>query len=183
MARVLVPVAEGSEELETVTIVDLLRRGGVEVVLAGLAEGPVTASRGVVIVPDCSLDAVKEEDFDMIVLPGGAGGAKRMAADPRIGSLLRRMIDGGKHTAAICAAPAVLAANGLLGGKRVTSFPGALSGVPNIDYVEDAVVTDGRLVTSRGPGTAMDFALRLITILCGDRKRSEVEEALQRPSR
>ena len=183
MARVLVPIAEGCEEVEAVTVIDLLRRAGIEVVAAGLVAGPVRASRGVVLVPDTELDAVAGEHFDMIVLPGGGGGAQRLEEDPRITALLRRMRDEGAYTAAICAAPRVFAAAGLLEGKRATSFPGALdsSTVAGLSYSDDPVVEDGRLVTSRGPGTAIDFALKLIELLEGQARADEVESALQRP--
>ncbi|MCB1819418.1 MAG: DJ-1/PfpI family protein, partial [Gammaproteobacteria bacterium] len=128
MARVLVPLANGCEELEAVTIIDLLRRAGIEVVVAGLADGPVTASRGVVLLPDCSLDAVIDDDFDMIALPGGLPGADHLDADPRIHTLLQRMAEQGRFTAAICAAPKVLLSAGLLDGHRATAYPGVIDG-------------------------------------------------------
>lgn len=183
MARVLVPLAQGCEELEAVTIIDLLRRAGVEVTTAGLDERPVRASRGTVLVPDTSLDQALQEQYDMVVLPGGLPGADHLNADPRIGELLRAMAGQDRYTAAICAAPKVLASAGLLKGRRATSFPGALdaSQLQDVDYREDAVVADGKIVTSRGPGTAMDFALHLIEQLEGRDKRDTVEAALQRP--
>src|SRR5262245_45668197 len=116
MPRVLVPLAEGCEELEAVTIIDILRRAGIEVVTAGLASGPVRASRGVVLVPDTLLDQVLSQEFDMIVLPGGKGGADRLAEDERVRDLLLRAFEQGKYIAAICAAPRVLAESGLLKG-------------------------------------------------------------------
>lgn len=183
MASVLVPLAEGCEELEAVTVIDLLRRAGIEVVTAALGDGPVTASRGVRLLADCPLDEALGRDYDMVVLPGGAGGAANLEADPRVREVLRKMADSGRFTAAICAAPKVLASAGLLSGKRATSFPGALEGalVPDLTYVEEPVVADGKVITSRGPGTAMDFALALIETLAGAAKRAEVESALQRP--
>lgn len=180
MARVLVPLAVGCEELEAVTVIDLLRRAGIEVTVAGLEPGPVTASRGVVLLPDVELDAVLEQDFDMIVLPGGAAGAARLRDDARVQRLLRRLADAGRYTAAICAAPAALAAAGLLAGRRVTGYPGTLDGVAGIDYRQEPVVQDGRVITSRGPGTALDFGLALIGLLAGDARRDEVERGLQR---
>jgi 4-methyl-5(b-hydroxyethyl)-thiazole monophosphate biosynthesis len=180
MSSVLVPLAEGCEELEAVTIIDLLRRGGIEVVVAGLQPGPVKASRGVVLLPDVTLDEALGRDYDMIVLPGGAGGAQRLGEDGRIAPLLRRTAEQNKYTAAICAAPRVLAEAGLLAGRRATSFPGWLDGVDDVSYCEQAVVIDERLVTSRGPGTAMDFALQLIELLAGRDRREQVEQALQR---
>ena len=184
MASVLVPLAEGCEELEAVTIVDLLRRAGIEVVTAGLEPGPVKASRGVVLVPDTTLEEVRGRDFDMVVLPGGGPGTERLARDERVREILRRHAEHGRWTAAICAAPRVLAEAGLLEGRRATSYPGCLDpgSVPGLRYEEAPVVRDGKVVTSRGPGTAMDFALELIELLAGRAKRQEVEAALQRPA-
>jgi len=183
MASVLVPLAQGCEELEAVTIIDLLVRAGIEVVSAGLESGPVTASRGVVLVPQMTLDEALERDFDMVVLPGGMPGAQHLEDDARIGALLHRMAESGRFIAAICAAPKVLAHAGLLAGKRATSYPGFVDkmNLPDVDYREEAVVQDGKVITSRGPGTAMDFALALIEQLAGEAKRDEVEAGLQRP--
>ncbi len=182
MARVLVPLAQGCEELEAVTIVDLLRRAGIEVVTAGLEPGIVKGSRGTQLLPDATLDAVLGDDFDMIVLPGGMPGAKHLREDARIIGVLKRMAEEGKYTAAICAAPTVLAEAGLLSGRRATSYPGFLDkmDVPGMAYLEDAVVRDGKVFTSRGPGTAMDFALALIEALSGKARRDEVEAGLVR---
>jgi len=182
MASVLVPLAQGCEELEAVTVVDLLRRAGIDVITAGLDAQPVRASRGVTLVPDMSLEAALQLEFDMIVLPGGLPGADHLRDDPRVIGLLKKMAAADRYTAAICAAPRVLAHAGLLDGKRATSFPGALdvAAVPGIEYQEAPVVTDGKVITSRGPGTAMDFALTLIETLVGKHKRDEVEAGLQR---
>lgn len=182
MANVLVPLAQGCEELEAVTVVDLLRRAGIEVVTAGLDEQPVRASRGLVLLPDMSLEKALQQDYDMIVLPGGLPGADNLCDDERIIERLRSMSAAGKYTAAICAAPRVLAKAGLLDGKRATSYPGTLETdtIPGLDYQDTAVVMDGTVITSRGPGTAMDFALSLIELLAGKQKRDEVEAGLQR---
>ena len=182
MARVLIPLANGCEELEAVTVIDLLRRAGIEVVTAGLTDGPVTASRGVVLIPDRSLDQVLDDDFDMIVLPGGLPGADHLDADPRIHALLQRMAEQERYTAAICAAPKVLLNAGLLDGRKATAYPGVIDGLmtENSQLLAEAVVTDGKVVTSRGPGTAMDFALTLIERLLGAAKREEVETPLMR---
>ena len=182
MARVLVPLAQGCEELEAVTITDLLTRAGVDVVTASLDGKPVTASRGMVLVADTSLSEVLEQSFDMVVLPGGLPGADHLNADPRIHQIIGKMNTQNKFIAAICAAPRVLATAGLLDNKKATSFPGSLDGFEtnNMSYQETAVVVDGNIITSRGPGTAMDFALTLIEQLLGKAKRDEVEAPLQR---
>ncbi len=182
MIRVLVPLAEGFEELEAVTIVDLLRRAQFEVVAAGLTGKQVTGSRDTIIVPDNVLEAVLEDEFDMIVLPGGLPGSDNLDKDPRIHRLLHKIAGAGKFVAAICAAPKVLANAGLLDGRRATAFPGILEqiAVPEIRLCSDAVVRDGNVITSRGPGTAMDFALELIEVLAGKERREAVETPLQR---
>ena len=181
MATVLVPLAQGCEELEAVTIIDLLRRAGVAVVVAGLEAGAVTASRGVVLLPETTLSEILDrDDFDMVVLPGGLGGAQRLEADQRIAALLRRMAEKGRYVAAICAAPQVLASAGLLNNREATAYPGILDAQKDIKISSAAVVRDGTFITSRGPGTAMDFALTLIEILCGRDQRNTVEAALQR---
>ena len=179
MASVLVPLAQGCEELEAVTIIDLLVRAGVAVTTAGLDNHPVTASRGVVLVPSTDLDTALESEYDMVVLPGGLPGADHLENDPRIRNLLVKMANSGKYTAAICAAPKVLASAGLLEGKKATAYPGVLDAIGKQSEVE-AVVKDGAVVTSRGPGTAMDFALELIELLTGKEKRDEVEKGLVR---
>lgn len=182
MASVLVPLAQGCEELEAVTVVDLLRRAGIEVVTAGLDAQPVKASRGMMLLPDTTLDLALQQSFDMVVLPGGLPGADHLKNDARVIELLQKVAADDGYTAAICAAPRVLATAGLLDGKRATSYPGALDidAVPGIEYQEVAVVADGRVITSRGPGTAMDFALTLIETLVGKAQRDEVEQGLQR---
>ena len=184
MPKVLVPLAPGCEELEAVTIIDLLRRAGIEVTSAGLAAGPVKASRGTVLLPDTTLDDALEQEYDMVVLPGGMPGAKNLNDDPRVKTLLRKMAASDRFTGAICAAPMVLAEAGLLAGKRATSYPGFVDkmDLPDVRYVTDPVVQDGKVITSRGPGTAMDFALTLVEILAGKAKREEVERGLQRPA-
>ena len=182
MKKVLIPLAQGCEELEAVTIIDLMRRAGIEVITAGLDDKVVTASRGVRLLPDVQLDEVMQHEFDMLVLPGGLPGADHLDADRRIHALLKRMSEGGRYTAAICAAPKVLAHAGLLNGTVATGYPGVLDSMelPTTEISQDAVVIDGKVVTSRGPGTAMEFALTLIAQLLGEEKRHEVEQALVR---
>jgi 4-methyl-5(b-hydroxyethyl)-thiazole monophosphate biosynthesis len=180
MPKVLVPLAEGCEELEAVTIIDLLRRAGIDVVTAGLKPGLVKASRGVQLMPDTTLNAALDGHYDMVVLPGGMPGAAHLKADARIIALLNKTAAAGHYTAAICAAPMVLAEAGILKGKQATSYPGFLDGLAGIAVSTAAVVQDGKVLTSRGPGTAMDFALALIEALVGSDTRQQVEAALVR---
>ncbi|GMQ89273.1 MAG: DJ-1/PfpI family protein [Gammaproteobacteria bacterium] len=181
MASVLVPLAQGCEELEAVTVVDLLRRAGIGVVTAGLDDKPVRASRGMVLVPDTTLNEALKQKYDMVVLPGGQPGSDHLNADTRIHDLLKEMSETDRYTAAICAAPMILAGAGLLEGRQATGFPGILDDFEGFEYSASPVVQDGKIITSRGPGTAMDFALILIENLVGKDKRNEVEAGLQRP--
>ena len=180
MKTVLVIFAEGSEELEVITIVNIMRRADIIVTLAGLTDGVLKGSRGVSILPDLTLDDALNQNYDMVVLPGGQPGTNHLKADTRVLQLVRQMAQKDKLVAAICAAPSVLATAGLLDGKQATSFPGALAPFRDINLQVTAVVEDGNLITSRGPGTAMDFALTLAERLVGKSKRDEVEATLQR---
>jgi 4-methyl-5(b-hydroxyethyl)-thiazole monophosphate biosynthesis len=179
--RVLVPLAEGFEEIEAVTIVDVLRRAGAEVVVAGLQPGPIKASRGVVMLADTLLEQAVEEDFHAIVLPGGAEGARRLAAEPLVRKALEKARGGGKLLAAICAAPAlVLHPHGFLQGKKATCHPSLAKDLPG--YVDERVVSDGRTVTSQGPGTALEFSLELVRQLFGPERRELVSKPMLAPN-
>ena len=198
MARVLVPLAEGFEEIEAVTVIDLLRRAGIDVCAASSGPEParsspersadsgramVTGSHGIAVEVDARLVDVDDADFEMIVLPGGMPGAAHLKDDTRLVEMLRRASARGGYVAAICAAPSVLAHAGLLDGRAATSFPGFLDAqsTPGLQLSTAPVVIDGRIITSRGPGTAIDFALTLIEMLAGSRVRGEIESRLQRP--
>lgn len=184
MLNVLVPLAPGCEELEAVTIIDLLRRAEIHVTTASLDNGsqvkPVVASRGVTLLADTTLDDALKNDYDMLVLPGGLPGADHLDNDPRIHELLAKLSKADKYTAAICAAPKVLAHAKLLDGKLATSYPGVIDKMelPGTRISSDKVVVDDKVITSRGPATAMDFALTLIETLAGKAKRDEVAAGL-----
>lgn len=180
MSKVLVPLADGCEELEAVTIIDLLRRAGIEVIAAGLGEGPITASRGVRILPDMPLDEALAQDYDMVALPGGLPGSDTLAADKRVIRLLRTMNESGRFVGAVCAAPKALVRAGILKGKQATAYPGVLQAEKHPDITGEAVTRDGQVITSRSPGTVMDFALAIIEALEGRKTRDEVEQGLVR---
>ncbi len=176
--RVLVPVAAGSEEIETVAIVDTLRRAGARVVLAARGGGEVAASRGVRLAADRDLAGCLTEDWDLIALPGGRPGAERLAADEPLLGLLRRHLAAGRPLGAICAAPAlVLAPAGLLAGRRATCHPDFGDRLPG-GPAPGRVIRDGPLVTSRGPGTAIEFALALVAMLAGRERARAIAEAM-----
>ncbi len=182
MKTVMVPLAQGCEELEAVTITDLLVRAGVKVITAGLDDKPVIASRGMTLIPDVQLEQIRNDEFDMIVLPGGLPGADHLRDSAILQAMLKKHASADKYVAAICAAPKVLAQAGILENKIATSFPGALDALDlkNTEIKNTALEVDGKIVTSRGPGTAMDFTLKLIELLLGVDKKQEVEKGLVR---
>jgi 4-methyl-5(b-hydroxyethyl)-thiazole monophosphate biosynthesis len=181
MKRVLVPLAAGFEEIEAVTIVDVLRRAGIEVVLAGLdGAGSVEGAHGLRLEAPVGLQSVANQDFDMIVLPGGEPGTTHLAADAGLAGILRRHDAAAKPLGAICAAPSVLAAHGLLANLAATSYPGYESKVQagGARYRTERVVRDGRVLTSRGPGTALEFALAIVELLGDPRRAADLRHGM-----
>jgi len=178
MKKVLIPLADGFEEIETVTVIDVLRRAGIDVVVAGLKEGELQGSRRVRLLADVTLDAVKDQDFDMIVLPGGQPGVDNLRQDARVLAVLKAMHARKKMIGAICAAPLALRDAGLISGVRLTSYPSLAPELAGSRYEETRVVVDGSIVTSRGPGTAMEFALELIEALDGAEAREKVAKPM-----
>ena len=181
--QALVPIAEGSEEIEAVTIIDVLRRAGVEVTVASVGVGKtkqITAARGTNIVADSFIADCADKAWDLIAIPGGTEGADHLAASEILDQLLRSQAQQGKFYAAICAAPAVvLGSKGLLADKTATSHPRFYQSLiaKEVD-TESRVVVDGNCITSQGPGTAIDFALELVEQICGIVKREEVASPL-----
>ena len=179
MKTVLVPLADGCEELEAVAITDILTRAGAKVVTAGLRPGPIKASRGLKLVPDTSLAQIKDQRFDLIVLPGGLPGSISLAEDPILHALLQDQDLHNRPFAAICAAPQALAVAGLLTQRTLTCFPGALDAFDcQWTNTGAAIEIDRNLITGRGPGVAIDFALALVHQLFGAEKCAEVKQGL-----
>ena len=182
MKKVLIPVADGFEEIETVTLIDVLRRVGVDVTVAGLRAGELVGSRRVRLLPDVELDAVQNQDFDMVILPGGQPGVDHLRGDARVLALLKSMHARKKLIGAICAAPLALRDAGLISGLRLTSYPSLAGELSGSRYEEARVVVDGHIVTSRGPGTALEFALKVVEILVGRAKAEELAGILLAPA-
>jgi 4-methyl-5(b-hydroxyethyl)-thiazole monophosphate biosynthesis len=177
MPTVLAILAEGFEEIEAVTPIDVLRRAGVSVTIAALADSiHATGRSGLTMHADTQLAAVATRDFDCIFLPGGPG-TKRLRADPRVGELLRRQNAAGRWIAALCAAPTVLNDAGLLQGRRYTAHFSVADELPAI-LAAERTVADGNLLTSRGAGTALDFGLLLIEKLISPEKAREVAASI-----
>jgi 4-methyl-5(b-hydroxyethyl)-thiazole monophosphate biosynthesis len=175
--RVLCLLFPGFEEVEAIAPVDLLRRAGVEVVIGSLTgEKLVTGRCDITVQADATLADVAEQDFDLLLIPGGPG-IKAVRADGRAAKLAQSYAAAGKPVAAICAAPTVLNDAGLLAGKRFTSHAGVLPELPS-SLVQERVVEDGNLVTSRGAATAVDFGLALVRRLCGEETAAEVAKGI-----
>lgn len=176
MSKVAVLLAEGFEEVEAVTPIDFLRRAGIDVVTACVGERAVRGSHGITVTADAGVESLMGEDLDGVVLPGGMPGAANLAASPEVGRLVRSMVESRKLIAAICAAPAkVLAPLGVLAGKRATCFPGdEVAFSSEVTFSEERVVRDGDLITSRGAGTAAEFAEEIIRYLVGDEAARDV---------
>ncbi|CAF0934723.1 unnamed protein product [Brachionus calyciflorus] len=179
--RALVFLAEGAEEMETVITVDTLRRANIDVTLAGLADDEqVLCSRNVKIVPDVPLETVKSENFDAVIVPGGLKGAEACATSSLVGEILRRHYEANKLVAAICAGPTCLFAHRLAFGKSITSYPSFREKLgANYIYKEDRVVQDGNIITSQGPGTSFEFALKIVEYLEGSDKAKSLIEPMR----
>ncbi len=168
MSEVCVLFAEGFEEIEAVAIVDVLRRADVDVTTLGVSDRRVTGSHGITIETDRSLAEASSEVWDMVILPGGMPGSTNLRDNPEVQKLLRDQASSGRRIGAICAAPIALGAAGVLEGRRATSYPGFERELSGCCYSEDRVVTDGNIITSRGPGTSLEFALEVVRELKGD---------------
>jgi 4-methyl-5(b-hydroxyethyl)-thiazole monophosphate biosynthesis len=175
----LVPIAGGTEEIEAVCIIDTLRRSGVEVTVASVGKLQVTASRGVKIVADKVIAECVKNRYDLIALPGGLPGAEHLRDSAELIELLREQKKAGRLYAAICASPAVvLQHHKLLEGKKATCYP-SLQNKLNPEHLStERVVVDGNCITGQGPAVAIEFALKLLELLCGGAKRNEVAKAM-----
>ncbi len=176
---VLIVLAEGFEEIEAVTVIDVLRRADLEVVAAGVGKKEVTGAHGISVKADILIEAYRG-DPDALVLPGGMPGAENLRGSEVLAKILEKAKDDGKWIGAICAAPAVvLSPMGVLDGKRATCYPGYEGQLSSkVHFTMDRVVTDGFVVTSRGPGTAIEFALELVSRLVGPEKAAKLSSQL-----
>ncbi|MBN1123633.1 MAG: DJ-1/PfpI family protein [Sedimentisphaerales bacterium] len=174
----LVPIADGTEEIEAVTMIDTLRRAGVEVTVASVGAKQIQASRRVNLVADRMISDCLNVVFDLIALPGGLPGAEHLRDSAELTQMLTDQAATGRLFAAICASPAVvLAHHRLLKDRKVTGYP-TTSDKLGRNFVDEPVVVDGNCITSQGPGTAMVFSLKLVELLCGEQRAREVAKAM-----
>ncbi len=182
MSCVLVPCATGVEEIECIAVVDILRRANIQVCLASFDGESVTGRSGITIAADAALADVKNDNWDMVVLPGGLPNAHLLRDNIHVKAVVQRLFEQRKLIAAICAAPIALAAYGITEGRNVTSYPAFQQEMTQLAsssvYSDEAVVEDDFLITSRGAGTAVAFALRLVARLCGEEKAEEIRVSI-----
>jgi len=178
MPSALVLLSPGFEEIEAVTIIDLLRRAGVQVTVAGLQKELVTGSHDIAIKPDVYYKEVQQRSFDVLILPGGQPGSNHLKADAQVLKWIQERHSQGKMLAAICAAPTVFHAAGITNNLHLTSYPSEKELFSNSHYSEEAVVTDGAIITSRGVGTAIEFSLKLIEKLQGEKTARTIAERI-----
>ena len=178
--KILVPLAEGFEMVEALSVVDVFRRAGAHVDLAAIAgDLKVVSSHGVPVITDKHISECSEVQYDLIVLPGGIPGSENLAASPTLQTLLKKQNDAGRLYGAICAAPAlVLGSQGLLDKKKATCHPLFVGKLPSQEYTDQSVVFDKNCVTARGAGVSIDFSLKLLEVLMGSEKRKEVEKQM-----
>jgi 4-methyl-5(b-hydroxyethyl)-thiazole monophosphate biosynthesis len=175
--KVLVAIADGTEELEAVTAIDCLRRAQIDVTVASVAQKQITTSRKVRITADKFIADCVNVSYDLIALPGGMPGAEFLRDCKDLIELLKKQTAAGRYYAAICASPAVvLQHHGLLKAKRATCHPSMKDKINN--WLDEKVVVDGNCITSQGPGTALAFSLKLVELLCGKQKASEIAKAM-----
>jgi protein deglycase len=178
MKKICIPLADGFEEIEAVTLIDVLRRAGFSVKTCGLNGLLVRGSHDIAVTADIPIDQALEGAWDLIVMPGGMPGATNLRDDERVGKLLEKTAKAGGYVGAICAAPIALAHFGFLKGKKATSYPGFGEQMPGAEYRNERIVFDGKVLTSRAPGTAMEFALAITELLAGIEKADELRKQM-----
>lgn len=179
MKRAVMLFAEGYETVEALMVVDILRRGGVEVTMTSISEEEfVRSSHGVNVEMDAVMGEIDVLSYDAIILPGGMPGTLNLGESDAVKKALLAMNEAGKIVSAICAAPGVLGKYGLLEGKNACSYPDHEVNLRGAQVLREPVVTDGNIVTSRGLGTALEFGLRLLELLEGVGKADQIREAI-----
>lgn len=177
--NVLVAVADGTEELEAITIIDCLRRAGADLTIASVQNLQITTARKVKITADCLISDCIDKSYDLIALPGGILGAENLRDSRELIEMLKKQKESGRLYAAICASPAtVFAHHGLLAGKKATCYPGMENKLPDTSAVNQRVVVDGNCITSQGPATALEFSLKLVELLFGSAAAKKLADGM-----
>ena len=178
MVKVCVPLATGFEDIEAVTLIDVMRRGGIEVIVAGVGGSVITSAHNLKIETDTTIDKVNSDDLDLVVLPGGLPGATNLAESEEVQTLLKEMDSKGKYVGAICAAPIALHKAGVL-KDNYTAYPGWEENIRKEGYISDKkVVEDKNVLTSKGPATAICFALEIVKKFAGEETYRGLKEGL-----
>lgn len=178
MAKILIPLAEGFEEIEAVTNIDVLRRAGLDVITAGIGSKNIEGDHGIKVEADTVISEIDTADLDAVVLPGGMPGAANLRDSNELRNIIKKLNEENKLCAAVCAAPIVLEAAGILDGKKATSYPGFDKDMPSCNYQEDRVVIDGNLITGRGAGVAVEFAMTLVEYLLDKETKEELQKSM-----
>lgn len=178
MTNILIPLAQGFEEIEAVTNIDVLRRAGLKVITVGIGGSQIEGDHGIKIETDTVISEVEADDFDAVVLPGGMPGAANLRDSNELRTIIKKLNQQKKLCAAVCAAPIVLYAAGILDGKDATSYPGFGKDMSQCNYLEDRVVIDENIITARGPGVAMEFALTIVEYLLDKESKNELEKSM-----
>ena len=178
MAKILIPLADGFEEIEAVSNIDVLRRANLKVVTAGIGGREIMGDHGIKVEADKKIENIKSSDISAVVLPGGMPGAANLRDSKELLEIIKAVYAKGGLCAAICAAPIVLEAAGILEGKKATSYPGFGDQMQSADYQEKRVVKDGNIITSRGPGLALEFALTLVEYLADSETSEQLKKAM-----
>lgn len=182
MKQAVMLFATGFEEVEALMTVDILRRGGVEVKLASITEDmTVCGSHGIQVGMDTTLAQTELNGMDAILLPGGMPGTLNLGKDEAVCRAVKQMYEAGKIVGAICAAPSVLGACGILEGRRATCYPGFEDKLTGAEFVDEMAVVDGNVVTSRGLGTSMEFGFTLLSLLGSQEKSEEIRRSIVFP--
>lgn len=176
--KVAVYFATGYEEIEALAVVDVLRRGKVEVSMVGVSSKTVVSARGISINMDTTLDEVNHEEIDMMVLPGGVPGIINLESNEKLINQLKSFKEQGKWLAAICAAPSILGTHGLLVGEKATCYPNYESKLVGCEHIDEKVVVSGKIVTGQGAGAALEFAFKILEVLQGKEIADEVRKAM-----
>lgn len=179
MKNALIILADGFEELEAITIIDVIRRSGIQITVCGLKNMIIKSTHDVIITADTVLDKVLNENFDLIILPGGQPGTNNLADDLSLIELIKKQDKEKKYTAAICAAPVVLAKAGILNRRKATCYPSLLSSLNAMEVIHnEKVVVDNHIITSQGPGTALAFSYKLVELLLGNKISDKLKKEM-----